>query len=60
MPKPSAFMVRLQENQRHNMHLQRLFTIQLCDERHVQQQQRYLQQWGFATSPPAPELVLCV
>lgn len=27
MPKPSAFMVRLQENQRHNMHLQRLFTI---------------------------------
>lgn len=27
--------------------------------RHVQQQQRYLQQWGFATSPPAPELVLC-
>lgn len=24
MPKPSAFMVRLQENQRHNMHLQRL------------------------------------
>ena len=28
MPKPSAFMVRLQENQRHNMHLQRLFTMQ--------------------------------
>ena len=32
MPKPSAFMVRLQENQRHNMHLQRLFTIQQCED----------------------------
>ena len=25
MPKPSAFMVRLQENQRHNMHLQPVY-----------------------------------
>lgn len=32
MPKPSAFVVRLQENQRHNMHLQRLFTIQQCED----------------------------
>lgn len=32
MPKPSAFMVRLQENQRHNMRLQRLFTIQQCED----------------------------
>lgn len=32
MPKPSAFMVRLQENQRRNMHLQRLFTIQQCED----------------------------
>lgn len=30
MGKQSGFLRKLQENQRQNMHLQRLFTIQQC------------------------------
>lgn len=32
MAKPSAFMVRMQENKKRNMGLQRLFTIQQCED----------------------------
>lgn len=32
MGKQSGFLRKLQENQRQNMHLQRLFTIQQCED----------------------------
>lgn len=32
MGKQSGFLLKLQENQRQNMHLQRLFTIQQCED----------------------------
>ena len=32
MAKPSAFMRQVQANQEHNMRLQRLFTIQQCED----------------------------
>ena len=32
MGKQSGFLRKVQENQRQNMHLQRLFTIQQCED----------------------------
>lgn len=57
MPKPSAFMVRLQENQRHNMHLQRLFTIQQCEDMALI---TLNEDFGFGESRAREFLELCI